>query len=303
MVTEAAEAAAGAGLLTASFLYGMRHGIDVDHLAAIADITGLPERPRRSLLLASFYAIGHAVVLSVFGAAAIVLGRSVPPGVDTVMQRFVGGTLVALGLYLAYQLVHRPHALRLQSRWGLAASAGRSLITRFRRASPVVVIEHEHEHSLGHHDLERDLALAAGSGGRAGSSDVITIPEARSHSHRHRHVGWLPVDPFEGRAAAALGTGAIHGVGAETPTQILLFVTAAGATTTLTGIFVLVAFVVGLFLSNTLLAIACVAGFRTGRDVPLFYLGLVSATSLLSIVVGSLYLAGRGDLPARLFGG
>lgn len=299
-MVEAAEAA-GAGLLSASLLYGMRHGIDVDHLAAIADLTGVPERPRRALALATLYAAGHAVVLSLLGGAAILLGRSLPEGVDAVMQRLVGATLIALGLYLAYQIVRNPQTLRLRSKWALAASAARGAVTWLRRASKVVVIEHDHEHPPGHHRHDHEVLPSATSSGRDARAGGLAV--TTSHSHPHRHVATLPADPFDRGGAGALATGAIHGIGAETPTQIILFATAAGATSAVHGIIVVAAFVIGLFIANTAIALMCVAGFRSGREISWVYAGLALVTAVLSLAIGTLYLAGRADVVASLLGG
>lgn len=304
MLGLAADAAAGAGLLTASFLYGMRHGIDVDHLAAIADITGVPDRPRRSLWLASLYAAGHGAVLLGLGGVAIMLGRSIPSGLDNVMQRVVGGTLIALGLYLGYQLLRDPRNLRLRSRWDLVVSMARAVTARRGGGSEIVVIEHSHEHAhdhdRDHHDHEHE-PVAAYAGGPPGDSPASRARE--THSHPHVHLGTVPPDPFEGRTAAALTTGAIHGVGAETPTQILVFATAAGATSAQSGLVILIAFVAGLFLANSLVAIGCIAGFTGSKRAPIVYIGLAVVTAILSVIVGSFYVIGRGDFLARLFAG
>jgi len=84
--------------------------------------------------------------------------------------------------------------------------------------------------------------------------------------------------------------GMVHGVGAETPTQILLFTTAAGLAGALGGVTLVVLFVTGLFLGNTVLALAAAAGVSAGRKVPLLYLGFASMTAAVSILVGWTYL-------------
>ena len=48
------------GLLLTAFGFGFRHGIDWDHLAALTDITGTERTPRRSMVLATLCAAGHA---------------------------------------------------------------------------------------------------------------------------------------------------------------------------------------------------------------------------------------------------
>ena len=53
----------------------------------------------------------------------------------------------------------------------------------------------------------------------------------------------------------------LHGVGAETPTQVVLLVTAASAAGALAGELLLLAFTLGLLASNTAIAVAATAGF------------------------------------------
>ena len=66
------------GLILTTFGFGFRHGIDWDHLAAIGDITGSQTESRRSMFLATLYAVGHAVVVFVLGFVAIVLAERLP---------------------------------------------------------------------------------------------------------------------------------------------------------------------------------------------------------------------------------
>jgi hypothetical protein len=102
--------------------------------------------------------------------------------------------------------------------------------------------------------------------------------------------------------ATAFGVGMIHGVGAETPTQLLIFLTAAGAGGRLAGELVLVAFIVGLLVSNSLITVGSAFGFlRASRNWTL-YLIVALLTALFSTVIGLLFLFGKDTLPA-LFGG
>ena len=66
-------------LIGSSFLLGLRHGIDWDHIAAIGDITGASEQNRRqSIILGSLYALGHALVIIVLGLTAVLVGINGP---------------------------------------------------------------------------------------------------------------------------------------------------------------------------------------------------------------------------------
>src|ERR1700736_1387944 len=96
------------GLTLTAFGFGCRHGIDWDHIAALTDITSSQTDRRRSMWFATLYALGHGMVVFALGFCAIVLAQRLPSGVDIVMERFVGATLVILALYVFYGLArHR----------------------------------------------------------------------------------------------------------------------------------------------------------------------------------------------------
>jgi high-affinity nickel-transport protein len=94
----------------------------------------------------------------------------------------------------------------------------------------------------------------------------------------------------------------IHGVGAETPTQVLLFASAAGAGTTAGGIAVLVSFLVGLVLANTVVAVASAFGFAGRRRLPWVYVVIAAATAAFSLYLGTTYLLGGSDPLVGLLG-
>ncbi|MGH2805954.1 MAG: hypothetical protein ACRDKT_01640 [Actinomycetota bacterium] len=284
----------GAGVAGAAFVYGLRHGFDLDHLAAITDITGAQRDKRRSLLLATIYALGHAAVVVVLGALAIAAGTYIPDTVDVVMGRVIGLTLVILGGYLLYSVFRYGADVRLRSRWMIVLDAIKSL---FRRGTYEVVIEHEHEHAHDptHSHEHRDVEL--GPVARAPGAVATT------HRHVHHHRATMPRDPFAGYSApAALGIGMVHGIGAETPSQVLLFVTAAGVGSSALGIGVLALFVAGLLMANTVIAIASTFGFSESARSRRLYVALAVVTAAFSLVLGGAYLFGRDDLLARLVG-
>lgn len=276
-------------LVATAFALGFRHGFDWDHLAALGDIAASQERRRRSMLLATLYAVGHAAVAFVIGAAFIVASARLPESVGVVMERFVGVTLVALGVFVIVSWARNGHDVRMPSRGLLVLTAFRRL--RRRRPAPVV-IEHEHEHPVGEpheHDdaLEHELV-------RAGPA---VAAKHATHRHRHRHVVAMPDDPLPTYGAGVtLGIGMIHGIGFETPTQALVFVTAAGAGSRAAGLLVLVCFLVGLFAANTVVAVASTLGFTgAGSRARLYTLASLLAAGA-SLVLGLLYVFGMGDV-------
>jgi hypothetical protein len=241
------------------------------------------------MLLATLYALGHAAVAFAIGAAFIVASARLPESVGVVMERFVGVTLVALGVFVIVSWARNGHDVRMPSRGVLLLAAFRRLCRR--RPAPVV-IEHEHEHPVGEpheHDdaLEHELV-------RAGPA---VAAKHATHRHRHRHVVAMPDDPLPTYGAGVtLGIGMIHGIGFETPTQALVFVTAAGAGSRAAGLLVLVCFLVGLFAANTVVAVASTLGFTgAGSRARLYTLASFLAAGA-SLVLGLLYVFGRGDV-------
>ncbi len=103
-------------------------------------------------------------------------------------------------------------------------------------------------------------------------------------------------------AGAAYGIGMIHGIGAETGTQVLLFATVAGATSDVSASLLLVAFVVGLVISNSLIALASITGLWGKRGNSIAYQAVGVVVGVFSLTLGIVFLAQKGDafLPALL---
>jgi high-affinity nickel-transport protein len=93
--------------------------------------------------------------------------------------------------------------------------------------------------------------------------------------------------------------GVIHGLGAETPTQILLFLMAANLGGTGVGLLGLLTFILGLLLMNTLMCASVAGLFSATLARPNALRALTLLTSAYSIVVGTMFLVGSaGKLPS-----
>jgi hypothetical protein len=287
-----------AGLVATALALGFRHGFDWDHLAAISDIAASQQSRRRSVTLASLYAVGHAAVAFAIGAAVIVASARLPAPVGDVMERLVGVTLVALGVWVIASWARNGRDIRMPSRGVLVLAAFRRLGQR-RRAE--VVIEHEHAHPVSEahvHDPElidhHDHAVVGSGLPGAHAADAMPV-----HRHRHRHVAPLPDDPLPAYGGGvAVGVGMVHGIGFETPTQALVFVTAAGAGSRVAGLLVLACFLAGLLAANTVVAAVTTLGF-TGAGSGTrarFYTAASLLAAAASLALGLLYVFGKGAL-------
>lgn len=112
MAVEVALIGTGLGL-------GLRHGVDWDHIAAIADVTGTQPHRIKALGLGAIYALGHASVVIALGLLALLAGSTLPAGTDSIMEVVVGVTLVMLGVWLLFSLWRHGADFQLRSRWML----------------------------------------------------------------------------------------------------------------------------------------------------------------------------------------
>jgi high-affinity nickel permease len=252
--------------------------------------------------LATLYAVGHATMVILLGVVAILFAERVPGSVDTAMERLVGVSLVALGLWIVWTAATTRGAPPMRSRWMVLLGALRRLVARVRRLDTEVVIEHSHPHD---HDREHDHGLHAhphphpstSAEGRHEAGDVLV-----QHSHTHRHVARMPSDPFMTYTSwSSYGVGVLHGIGAETPTQVLVFAAAAQASDRPSSIGLLLCFVVGLLLSNTLVAAATTFGFRSVLRNRAVSIGLAAVTAVFSLAVGMLLLSGHSAVLPPIF--
>jgi high-affinity nickel-transport protein len=286
---------------------GFRHGFDWDHIAAITDITstttashadidvpaGAPVRARGHGEHETDHAHSHRAA-----SAAHVLRES----------RFAHEQRHAIGLATLYALGHASMVLLL----GIGAIAFAAILPGWvdpilERVVGVTLV------LLGAWVLFSIVQVARGREDfRLRSRWMLVFDlvrngwellQARIHGHEHRSTPHAT--QYGPRTAYAVGV--IHGIGAETGSQALLLAGVAGATGTSAGIAILVAFTIGLLLSNTLVAFVSATGFIGAQRMRQIYVALGVIVGVVSLYVGILFLAGIGaelpDLQQILFGG
>jgi high-affinity nickel-transport protein len=234
------------------------------------------------------------VVVFLIGILAIVAGESLPDSIDSAMGRVVGVTLLILGVYVIYALVRYREDFRMRSRWMLVFASARRAYrwVQARVGSRGTVVEHEHEHvsddGFPHHSDEDAL-----------SDEGRVAVRTRTHTHSHTHT-----DPFMNYGTGtSLAVGALHGVGAETPTQVLIFLAAAGAGGAKAGLVTLAVFLVGLFAANTLLAFLSASGYLAATRHFAIYATVSVITAVASLVLGVSFVLGRDAWLPVFFGG
>ncbi len=306
------------GLVITALTLGIRHGVDWDHIAAITDLSGTAENRRRGLVLSLLYALGHAAVVLVLGAGAILLGTQIPDALDDWMGRVVGVTLVLLGAWVLVGLLRDRRDFRLRSRWILILDGTFAGLRRVRdgRSSRTVSVVHDHAHYHDEGDgdggadaVAHDASYAHDHSHAAASADAERevpvgaarppVAARRAHRHPHRHDLLLP-----GTATArygngtATGIGMLHGVGVESPTQIAVFVASTSVVGAWGGIVLLLAWVVGLIAANSILAVLAGAGLLHAERNFALYATLAVVVAAMSVAMGVAFIVGIDALPA-----
>jgi high-affinity nickel permease len=98
---------------------------------------------------------------------------------------------------------------------------------------------------------------------------------------------------YSGKSVFVIGM--LHGVGAETPSQLALFFLTANLGGTSRGMLGLVAFAIGLLTMNGLMTASMGGAFRAGGFHPRFYHAIAWAGAAYSCIIGAIFLFGISD--------
>ena len=119
--------------------------------------------------------------------------------------------------------------------------------------------------------------------------------QARLHGHEHTE----PLEMSSYGPRTAFGVGMIHGIGAETGTQVLLIAAVGGAASAGLGIPMLFAFVLGLLMSNFAIVVLTSVGFVASQTRERIYVVVGFVAGLFSLVLGTIFLLSLdGVIPA-----
>ena len=304
-------AAPAASVLVTGLLLGIRHGIDWDHIAAITDITSTTAgaTAAEAALLRQHESLGghdhpHGGPAEIDvharrsgGGPGAMLATEVPGrrGLLDVLrierQPIVLGTLYALGhavvvavLGLAALLLGAALPDWIDPIMGRVVGATLVFLGIYVFVTLYQYLRHGGEFRL------RSRWMLVFDGLRYGWRRL----QARLHGHDH-------VDPVEASSygpRTAFGVGMIHGIGAETASQALLIAGVGGAASMGLGVPMLLAFIVGLVISNSAIVVLTATGFVASQLRTRIYVVVGILAGIFSLWIGTLFLfQAEGSLP------
>jgi high-affinity nickel permease len=286
------------GLLVTAFVLGLRHGIDWDHIAAISDITstsGVAEhaeehhRQEHETHPAEAHRHGGPEEVAVHELRPVEPAGPVdPPEEDLVSAErrpVLLGTLYALGHALIVVILGGA-ALLLGTRlpdW-VDPVMGRVVgLTLVILGVWVFVSLYNYARHGGEFRLRSRWMLVF---------DGVRHAWRRFSAglHGHEHVEPMEMSSYGPRTAFTVGM--IHGVGAETATQVLFIAAIGGAASVGLGVPMMLAFVIGLVASNTVIVVISASGFLASRSRRAVYLVVGVVAGVFSLAVGTAFLLG-----------
>ncbi len=288
------------GVLAAALALGIRHGIDWDHIAAITDITSTTaavQQPDERWLTRE-----PGVMLTDESHHSLADGGRLPPVAGGSTQAWALPTFLteqrrALFLGSLYALGHGTVVILL----GLLAILASGFLPDW--IDPIMervvgitllLLAFYLFYSLyrffrgGGEFRIRSRWMLVFAGVRRGFN-WLRARISGEHPHEHDSHG---TDQYGVRTAYSVGL--IHGIGAETGTQVLVIATAVGAGSQLMGVGALMAFVVGLLISNSFVTFATAAGFVSSRRRQGIYVFAGLLAAVFSLIVGLVFLFRAG---------
>ncbi len=302
--------AVGFGVLITGLLLGIRHGIDWDHIAAITDITSTTASARMAEAAHVEQHEGIAGHSHGHGGTLEVRAHDAGPGAATLAPAIAAtaafprhgllasqadairlGTLYALGhgLVVVALGVVAINLGALLPDW-LDPIMGRVVGLTLLLLGLWVMYSIYRYARAGESFRLRSRWMLVFHGVRYGWRRL----QARLHGHEHVE----PLEMSSYGARTSFGVGMIHGIGAETGSQALLIAAVGGASGAGLGVPMLLAFVVGLLLSNFAIVLVSSVGFVSSQTRERVYVAFGAVAGVFSLVLGTIFLLGLdGTLP------
>lgn len=169
-----------------AFGLGVAHAFDADHVTAVSVLATRGAGAGAGLRAGLRWSLGHGLALFLAGTGALLLGVAIPEAWSGLAERGVGLVMIALGLFVAFELIRRRRHLHFHAHDGLLPHA------------------HWHGHAESH------VPRVAAPRPAAESAPDRAVRPGGHHADPHAHTH------------GALFVGVLHGLAGAVPVLIWL---------------------------------------------------------------------------------
>ncbi|MFB4164092.1 High-affinity nickel-transporter [Alteribacillus sp. JSM 102045] len=114
---------------------GMKHGMDGDHVAAIADMVGTENKRKKQVSLGVMYAFGHGLIVLFIGLVTIIFGANLPSKAQMFIEMMVSFTLILLGGMILYSIFQQKKDFEYKSRIKMVSEFALKYINKSKDAN------------------------------------------------------------------------------------------------------------------------------------------------------------------------
>lgn len=86
-------------LLGLSFLFGIQHAFDADHIAAVSVLNAKSKKPQEAVIRGIYWGLGHTLTLFFIGLVVFFLGLNIPEKYSHFFEFIIALMLTSLGMY------------------------------------------------------------------------------------------------------------------------------------------------------------------------------------------------------------
>lgn len=162
-------------LLSLALGLGMVHALDADHIVAVSGLASARTGFRDSVRFCLRWSLGHGLTLLLLGAAVLLLGMAIPVALSHYAEEAVGFVLIAIGVYVLWDLQHRKTHIHFHAHDDLYPHA------------------HWHRHSKNSrtHRHAHGAVMVGMLHGVAGSAPLLALLPLSAQNHPWFGVGYL----------------------------------------------------------------------------------------------------------------
>jgi hypothetical protein len=282
-------------LLLLGFLLGMRHALEVDHLAAVASLATRSRSLWHTVSQGAAWGLGHTLTLVAAGGVCLFASVAIPPRVAHLLEMGVGVMLLGLGLDVLLRVRRRGihlHVHRHDDGTVHLHAHGHTPDEAHPPGDPLHrLIPHGHTHAHAHAHAAHGPLPPCAAGAAAGAPHDPAMASAHFPAAVQAQAPHAPAPmPAQGFPRRALLVGLMHGLAGS---AALLLLTLTTLSNRWLGLAYILVFGLGSILGMAILSVVIAVPMQgTSRLLTGAFRAVEVVTGLATMAIGAWVLAG-----------